>query len=167
MNPVGQQLVLSGIVPFRANMITCSLQYSLLTNMVVEIKVRSQSPDSVAQRMVGHVIQEAQMTKYFLSLFREEEKLISRRDCFSRVRLKMEAGVSFLFFVCLCFPVSFPKRESQSQVGLSAAFHKLLGNFLASSGISSKCILRDAIKFVPVWSSQGNLSVFEITRASV
>ena len=44
--------------------------------------------------------------------------------------LKMEAGVSFLFFVCLFFRVSFPKKESQSQVGLSkscsATFQQLL-----------------------------------------
>ena len=90
--------------------------------------------------MVGHLIQEAEMTKYFLSLFREEEKLISRRACFSRAILyKMHAAsVSFLLFVCLFvfnfFVCVLPKK---GVIVPGRAFHKLLGNFLATSGIWS------------------------------
>ena len=81
------------------------------------------------------------MTKYFLSLYREKEKLISRRVCFSRARLyKMHAVFLFFSFICLFvflfFSCVLPKKGAMVRT-----FHKLLGNFLATSGIWSNFLI--------------------------
>ena len=71
------------------------------------------------------------MTKYFLSLFREKEKLISRRVCFSKARLTRctQSSFSFLLFVCFfIFSVCNSQKGSNSQDFQQVA-RQLFSNF--------------------------------------
>ena len=52
----------------------------------------------------------------------------------------MEAGVSFLFLCLFIFSCVLPKK---GVIVPGRAFHKLLGNFLATSGISSNVLLSE------------------------
>ena len=103
MNPVGQQLVLSGIVPFRANMITWqSIVMSLWTNMVVQaMQLESRfSTSKDGWRPHSRGLDD----KIFFVAFQRKRKAYQSTSLLQQSETLQDArSVPFLFFVCLFF----------------------------------------------------------------
>ena len=127
MNPVGQQLVLSGIVPFRANMITWqSIVMSLWTNMVVQAMQLESRFSSSKDGWRPH--SRGLDDKIFFVAFQRKRKAYQSTSLLQQSETLQDArSVPFLFFclfVLYFFRVSFPKREPQLGLSAKLAFLK-------------------------------------------
>ena len=111
MNPVGQQLVLSGIVPFRANIITCqSMVLSLWTNMVVQ---GTQLESRFCSSKDGWTPHSRGLDDkiFFVAFQRRGKAYQSTSLLYQSETLKDARSVSFLVFVCFLFFFVCPSQK--------------------------------------------------------
>ena len=154
MNAVGQQLVLSGIVPIRANIITWqSMVLSLWTNMVVQGTQLESRFCSSKDGWTPH--SRGLDDKIFFVAFQGRRKAYQSTSLLQQSEtLKMQPGVSFVLFVCLfVFSYVLPKK---GVIVPGRAFHKLLGNFLATS-----CVWRNVLLSQQFRSFSSNSEISE------
>ena len=143
MNLVGQQLVLSRIVPFRANIITWqSILLSLLTNMVVQSTQLESRFCSSKDGWTRH--SRGLDDKIFFVAFQRRRKAYQSTSFLQQSEtLKDARSQCFFSFVCqfVCFFMFLCVLPKKGVIIPGRAFHKLLGNFLATSGIWSNFLI--------------------------